>query len=57
METDPGETRDVSAEHPAEVTRLTALLETARADLGDSLTARPPTNARPEGILPALSAP
>jgi arylsulfatase len=46
LEKDPSETTDVAAAHPEEVARLTALAETAREDLGDSLTKRPPTNAR-----------
>ncbi len=42
---------DVAAEHPEEVSRLLAIAEQARGDLGDSLTNRPPTGARPSGSL------
>ncbi|MFH5803627.1 sulfatase [Alienimonas sp. DA493] len=35
LETDPGETTDVSAAHPEAVTRLLTLAEAMRADLGD----------------------
>jgi arylsulfatase len=37
---DPGESRDVAAQHPEIVTRLQTLAERARAELGDSLTGR-----------------
>lgn len=46
---DRGESRDVSADHPDEVQRLEAIVEAARADLGDSLTRRDGTNLRPPG--------
>lgn len=49
LETDPGETRDVRAEHPEVVRQLEALAEEARADLGDALTDRPGTELRPAG--------
>lgn len=49
LENDPGETKDVSAQHPAEVKRLEALAEKMRADLGDTLTGKKATGARPPG--------
>ncbi len=49
LETDPGETHDVAAANPEVVARLQGLVETARADLGDALTKRAPTGARPSG--------
>mgnify|MGYP003872853889 CR=1 FL=1 len=51
LETDPGETRDVAAEHPEVVRRLEALAEAARADLGDSATGREGNGVRPPGRL------
>ncbi len=50
LRTDPGETKDVAGENPEAVKRLEALAETIRADLGDDLTKRPPTGARPPGM-------
>lgn len=49
LETDPGETRDVAAQHPDVVRRLEALAETARADLGDSATGREGSGVRLPG--------
>lgn len=49
LETDPGETRDVAAQHPEVVRRLEALAEAARADLGDSATGREGSGVRPPG--------
>lgn len=49
LETDPGETKNVAADHPDVVQRLSALGETMRADLGDSLTDRKATGAREPG--------
>ncbi|TDI45016.1 MAG: arylsulfatase [Acidobacteria bacterium] len=46
LETDRGETTDVSAEHPEVVERLLALAEEAREELGDSLTGRTGTGVR-----------
>jgi arylsulfatase len=46
---DVGETRNVAAAHPDVVRELQALAETARNDLGDSLTQRPGRNVRPAG--------
>lgn len=43
---DPAETTDVSARHPEVVQKLLALIEQARADLGDSLTNRPGSGIR-----------
>jgi arylsulfatase A len=40
LETDAGEAMDVAAANPAVVTRLQALAERARDDLGDALTQR-----------------
>ena len=51
LESDPGETRDVTTDHPGVVRRLEALAEAARVDLGDSRTARIGRNVRPEGHL------
>jgi arylsulfatase A len=49
---DPGETRDVAAEHPEVVERLLALAERARADLGDTATERVESGVREPGKLP-----
>lgn len=49
LETDIGETRDVAADHPEEVKRLTALVEKCREDLGDSRTGQKGKNLRPCG--------
>lgn len=46
---DPGEQHNVAAQHPEVVQRLSALAEHMRADLGDALTGRPATGARPAG--------
>lgn len=46
---DPGESTNVASLHPGIVARLQDHVERARADLGDSLTQRPPTRARPPG--------
>lgn len=48
---DPGEKRDVAAEHPAVVAQLQQLVEQARVDLGDSLTGRKGANVRPVGSV------
>ena len=50
LESDPGETTTVAAQHPDVVKQLKAFAEKMRADLGDSLTARKATGARPPGI-------
>jgi arylsulfatase A len=44
---DIGSTKNLAAEHPEQVRRLTALAEVARADLGDR--GRPGANQRPAG--------
>jgi arylsulfatase A-like enzyme len=49
---DPGETHNVAAENPEVLTRLLALAEDARQDLGDSLTRRTGTGTRPAGTIP-----
>ena len=46
---DVGEKTDVAAAHPEVVAKLESAAEKARADLGDSLTNRTPTNIRPPG--------
>lgn len=46
---DPSETQDVASTHPEIVKQLEALAENIRADLGDDLTKRPATGARPPG--------
>jgi arylsulfatase A-like enzyme len=51
MRTDKDETTDVSAAHPEVVKKLQALAEIYRAELGDNLTNRMPTNARPAGQI------
>ncbi|MBI1347305.1 sulfatase-like hydrolase/transferase [bacterium] len=49
LDEDPGETINVAAQHPDVVRLLTKLAETARQDLGDSLTNRTGTGLRPVG--------
>ena len=51
LQSDPNETTDVAAHHPDVVKRLQSLAETARADLGDSLTNRKGTGLRPPGHI------
>ena len=51
LDADIGETRDVGADHPDVVDRLQALAETARDDLGDSLTNREGKGVREPGRL------
>jgi arylsulfatase A len=51
LETDVGETHDVSAAHPDVVARLQKLGEAAREDLGDSLTGQVGKNRRLVGRL------
>jgi hypothetical protein len=46
---DPGETRDLAEHHPDTITRLTALAEIAREDLGG--WDRPGKNTRPVGKI------
>lgn len=49
LEQDPGETMNVAAQHPDVVRLLTKLAESARQELGDSLTNRTGTGLRPVG--------
>ncbi|MBL9137634.1 MAG: sulfatase [Verrucomicrobiales bacterium] len=51
---DVGETRNVAASHQQVVARLQLLAEEARADLGDTLTQRAPTRARPAGVATVI---
>ena len=51
LSTDPHETKDVAKQYPKVVEQLQAIAETARADLGDSLTKRKGNGARPPGQL------
>ncbi len=51
LETDIGESTDLSANHPEVVTRLTQLADKIRAELGDSLTQKSGTELRPAGKL------
>lgn len=52
LTTDPGETCDVSAQHPEIVARLSALAGPVRIALGDKLTGSPGTERRPAGFVP-----
>jgi arylsulfatase len=49
MIADPGETRNIAANHPEVMARLTALAVQARADLGDALTGAVGTGNREPG--------
>ena len=51
LESDPGETRNLTNSHPTILAGLQSLAELARADLGDRLTDRAPTGARTPGRL------
>jgi arylsulfatase A len=53
LEADPGEATNVAARHPDVVSRLQAIAERAREDLGDSLTGRTGRNVRPPGKVGA----
>jgi arylsulfatase A-like enzyme len=53
LEADIGEAKDVAPAHPEIVARLQALAESAREDLGDSLTNRKGKGVREPGRLPA----
>lgn len=57
LEADPGESNDLAATHPDIVERLQIEVEKARADLGDRLTDRPATGARPPGRMETLPTP
>lgn len=52
LDNDVSEVTNVASEHPDIVTRLTALADSARDDLGDSLQKRTGKNLRPAGRLP-----
>ena len=51
LETDIRETKDLAEQHPEVVTRLQALAEKCREDLGDSATGREGRNVRQSGRL------
>ena len=51
LDSDISETRDIAADNPQVVERLLAVAEEARSDLGDTLTKRKPSGARPVGRL------
>ncbi|MES2696629.1 MAG: alpha/beta hydrolase fold domain-containing protein, partial [Verrucomicrobiota bacterium] len=57
LKDDPGESKNLAAQHPEIVARLQKVVAAARADLGDSLTKTKGTNIRPagdvRGALPA----
>ncbi len=53
LERDRGETRNLAEERPEIVAQLQTEVEAARADLGDTLTKRPPARARPAGRMEA----
>ena len=57
LATDLGETTDVASKHPQIVNRLLAIVERARADLGDSLTKREGRGVRPAGQLENVNPP
>ena len=53
LKLDPGETKNVAAQHPDVVERLQHIASSARADLGDSLTGAAGKNVRPHGDVGA----
>lgn len=53
LKLDPGETKNVAAEHPDVVERLQQVAAAARADLGDSLAGVKGKNVRPRGDIGA----
>ena len=55
LENDVGETTNLAHENPEVVTRLLALIEQARDDLGDALTGREGRNIRPPGRVTSPS--
>lgn len=55
LETDIGETTDVSAQYPSVVRRLMAYVEEMREDLGDALAGKPGKNRRPCGRVSVQS--
>jgi arylsulfatase A-like enzyme len=52
LDADPGETMDVSARNPEVVTRLVALAEKARDELGDTTTGKKGRGVREPGRQP-----
>jgi len=50
---DIGEKTDIAAQHPDIIKRLETFAETARAELGDTLTKRQGTGVRPPGMIKA----
>jgi arylsulfatase A-like enzyme len=52
LSSDPGETKDLSAQHPDVVQRLQKLAEPYRSELGDSLTQTAGQSIRPLGKAP-----
>lgn len=57
LETDSSESHNVASAQPEVVKRLEQLAEQARADLGDSLTARKGTGTREPGRIPSPAKP
>jgi len=55
LENDVGETTNLADDYPEVVTRLMALIEQARDDLGDALTGREGRNVRPPGRVTSPS--
>ena len=51
LDKDPGESTNLSEQHPDVVKKLLQYVEQAREDLGDSLTSRVGKNVRPAGKL------
>ncbi|MFM1874257.1 MAG: Arylsulfatase [Planctomycetota bacterium] len=51
LRADPGETKDIAADYPEVVARLTAAAQALREDLGDTLTKTKATGARAAGKL------
>jgi arylsulfatase len=57
LESDVGETKNVADQESAELSRLLAIAETARNELGDSLTKHTGSAVRPPGREPAVERP
>lgn len=51
LKKDPGETRDVSAQHPEIVSRLKGMAQAMRDELGDSLTGQAGSAVRPRATI------